>query len=107
MDTRLIALTTSLTSQGVVGVSVPDWNDKSTWEVWFTGEGAAVKALNDARIASIIQSYDISIPAVDPLDTWDMISLKIAFNHENRIRVLEGKAAITLAQFKTAVRSLL
>lgn len=43
----------------------------------------------------------------DTLETWDAIALKIAFNHENRIRVLEGKAAVTLAQFKTALRALL
>lgn len=41
----------------------------------------------------------------DPIDTWDVISLKIAFNHENRIRALEGKAAITIAQFKIAVKA--
>lgn len=43
----------------------------------------------------------------DPVDTWDVITLKIAFNHENRIRALEGKAAITAAQFKAAVKTLI
>src|SRR6266446_8556951 len=37
-------------------------------------------------------------PKVDPIDSWDLVSLKIAFNHENRIRVLEGKPAVTIAQ---------
>ncbi len=46
-------------------------------------------------------------PPPDPIDAWDLISLKIAFNHENRIRVLEARPAVTLTQFKTAVKALL
>ena len=44
---------------------------------------------------------------IDAVDSWDIMSLKLAFNHENRIRALEGKAALTLVQFKTAVRAML
>ncbi len=44
---------------------------------------------------------------IDPIDRWDAISLKIAFDHENRIRTLEGKPAVTTVQFKSAVRALL
>lgn len=43
----------------------------------------------------------------DPLSAWDAITLKIAFNHENRVRTIEGKTAVTVAQFKTALRGLL
>jgi predicted RNA-binding protein with PIN domain len=32
---------------------------------------------------------------------------RVLFNHENRIRVLEGKAAITREQFITALKTLL
>lgn len=32
---------------------------------------------------------------------------KVLFNHENRVRALEGKAAITADQFKTALKALL
>src|SRR5882724_12163276 len=49
----------------------------------------------------------VSNITMDPIDSWDLVSLKIAFNRENRIRVLEAKPAITLAQFKTAIRTLL
>lgn len=45
-------------------------------------------------------------PPPDPLSSWDVITLKVAFNHENRIRALEGKAAVTAAQFKNAVKAL-
>jgi len=47
-----------------------------------------------------------SLP-VDPVSHFDLISLQIAFNYENRIRVLENKAPISMAQFKAAVRTLL
>lgn len=41
------------------------------------------------------------------VDALDLVVLRGLFNHENRIRALEGKAAITLAQFKNAVKALL
>jgi len=47
--------------------------------------------------------------AKDDKDLSDTILLKVGktlFNHENRIRVLEGKAPITAAQFKTAITNL-
>ncbi len=34
-------------------------------------------------------------------------AFKVLFNHENRVRALEGKAAITALQFRTAVKALL
>ena len=43
----------------------------------------------------------------DVVDYVDQALFKIAFNHENRIRALENKSAITMNQFKTAVRALL
>ena len=41
------------------------------------------------------------------IDRLDLVALRIAFNHENRIRALEGKQAISAAQFKAAVKALL
>lgn len=41
------------------------------------------------------------------LTAYDMLSFKVLFNHENRVRTLEGKAAITAAQFKAALKALL
>lgn len=104
MDKRLDKLANTLASQGVVGVSVPDWTNKSTWEVWYAGS-TAVKAATDPKISSLVQAFDVTPIADDPIDQWDLISLKIAFNHENRIRALEGKVQITAEQFKTAVRA--
>ena len=41
------------------------------------------------------------------LDSLNDIQNKVLFNHENRIRALEGKAAITPAQFRAALKGLL
>ena len=46
-------------------------------------------------------------PTPDPVDDLNSIVLKIALNHENRLRVLEGKSPVTLAQFKTAATAFL
>lgn len=46
------------------------------------------------------------VPAKDPLDAVDQVQFKIAFNHENRLRALEGKGPVTAANFKAAWRSL-
>ena len=37
----------------------------------------------------------------------DLVAFTVLFNHENRIRVLEGKATITKAQFIAGVKALL
>jgi len=37
------------------------------------------------------------------IDGMDRLQLDAIFNHENRIRTLEGKTAITVAQFRDAL----
>jgi len=41
------------------------------------------------------------------INDLDIVAFKVLFNHENRIRALENKAAITATQFKTGVKALL
>lgn len=41
------------------------------------------------------------------VDAVDIVVGKVLFNHENRIRALEGKQAVTAAQFRTALKALL
>lgn len=38
------------------------------------------------------------------LDTVDFLLFRVAFEHENRVRVLEGKAEITAEQFRAALK---
>lgn len=58
----------------------------------------------------------IAIPAIATISDQEKTRLisradktifKLLFNHENRIRVLEGKAAITKAQFISAIKSIM
>lgn len=66
--------------------------DKVT-RVW-TVRAKTAQELDDDKAASV--------------EAINLVLLKIAFNHENRIRALDGgKPPITLAQFKTAVKALL
>lgn len=58
-------------------------------------------AVRSMTAAELDATKDITISAMDK------VAMQIAFNHENRLRALEGKAAITVAQFKTAIRALL
>jgi hypothetical protein len=41
------------------------------------------------------------------LDGLNAIVFLIAFNHENRLRAIEGKPALTAAQFRAALEALL
>lgn len=64
--------------------------------------GTTTQAELDAFNAAVATQMQQGAEAQEVIQS----SLKIAFNHENRIRALEGKAAVTRAQFLTAVRAL-
>jgi len=46
-------------------------------------------------------------PDADVTGPINQAELKVLFNHENRLRALEAKPAITAAQFIAAIKSLL
>lgn len=66
-----------------------------------------IKRVSNEEFKTIMDAEVAAQPVRDPLDSWDRVSLQIAFNHENRIRVLESKPPVTLTQFKNAVKALL
>lgn len=41
------------------------------------------------------------------VDAVDSVALKVLFNHENRVRALEGKQAVTSVQFRNAFKAML
>jgi hypothetical protein len=66
--------------------------------------------VDDSYVVNVGDTFDPKDWQVNPNTQWtqaDYVSGQILFNHENRIRVLEGKAQITAKQFKTAVKGLL
>lgn len=74
-------------------------------------EGPTVSVLSDkvTRVwtvrAKTAQELDDDKEAT--LDRFAGLMLKIAFNHENRVRVLEAKAPVTAVQFRAALKALL
>jgi hypothetical protein len=86
----------------IIGVSIAKPDDRATWVVDFDPAATAPQRLAAQNVVATFT------PTVPPLsDAIDALVLKVLFNHENRIRVLEGKAAISAAQFKTALVSVL
>ena len=78
---------------------------------WLASGRTVIAATSETALSETLA--DLGLGELAPTNTRDQIHgldpllLKIAFNHENRIRVLEGKAALTLAQFKAVLRVLL
>ena len=66
--------------------------------------------VDDSYVVNVGDAFDPKDWQINPNTQWtqaDYVSGQILFNHENRIRTLEGKTAITVKQFKTAVKALL
>jgi hypothetical protein len=66
--------------------------------------------VDDTYVVNVGDAFDPKDWQINPNTQWtqaDYVSGQILFNHENRIRTLEGKTAITVKQFKTAVKALL
>lgn len=71
-----------------------------------------VRALVDG---TIIESYtvraktaaEIDADRERTLDRLDAAILRVLLNHENRLRAIEGKAAVTATQFRAAIKALL
>jgi hypothetical protein len=74
-------------------------------------EGPTVTVLAD----KVTRVWTVRDKTADELDAdkdavisaFDMLAFKVLFNHENRIRALEGKGTVTAAQFRTAMKALL
>lgn len=58
----------------------------------YTVRALTTQEINDAK--------DTQISGVD------QVTIKVLFNHENRLRVLEAKAALTMPQFLAVLRTL-
>jgi hypothetical protein len=87
------------------------------YQAWLAKGGLPTKIASEAELWEVLAKHaPDKMPAdsaaqevrkILALDKVDLVALQVAFNHENRVRALEGKQAITLAQFKTAVKALL
>lgn len=72
-------------------------NASDVTEVW-TKRNQTAQEISDQKDEQISTSVNGS--------GWKIMAI-VLLNHENRIRAREGKAAITMAQFKAGVKALL
>lgn len=86
----------------IVGISMGNPSDRATWIIDFDPSATASQR---AAALNVIATFT---PVTPPLsDSIDRLAFKLMFNHENRIRTLEGKAIITVAQFNAALLAVL
>lgn len=91
--------------------------DDATYLAWLARGNRATRIASEAELRAVLAAqHPAGLPADaaaqdarrgHELSRSDAVLFKVAFNHENRIRSLEGKQPVTAAQFRTAVKALL
>lgn len=97
-----------------VGDYVPVTN--ATYQAWLAAGNTPTKIDTEANLGDALAQRLMRPVAVNVLDGYKQslannitaqVIFKILFNHENRIRTLEGQAQITPAQAVAAVKALM
>ena len=92
--------------------------DAPAYAAWVARGNRATPIVSEAELWGVLaEQYPAGLPANNAtaqdarkeraLSVAGATLFKIAFNHENRIRTLEGKQAITAEQFRAAVKPLI
>lgn len=78
--------------------------DRSTWSIQFTASATQqqIDAAN-AAMAAVPYADSADDLADDAVSKIDRLQFEVAFDMENRMRVRESKAAITRAQYRSAL----
>ena len=86
------------------------------YEAWLAGGNAPTNIANADELAEVLATASVRPAHTDLLDrykdsqagrlTMELVA-KVLFNHENRVRVLEGKQPITANQFRAALKAML
>lgn len=88
----------------------------ATYQAWLAGGNTPTRIASEAELGDVLAPYQIRPVAAGVLDGYKdsqaskltiEIVAKVLFNHENRLRALEGKQAVTANQFKTALKDLM
>jgi len=90
--------------------------DNATYVAWLAAGGVTTRILNADELAEVLANASVRPAQADLLDrfkdsqagklTIELVA-KVLFNHENRVRVVEGKQPITANQFKAALKAML
>jgi hypothetical protein len=87
-----------------------------TFQAWLTSGGVPTNIDTEDNLADVLAAASVRPVNANMLDGYKgkqaskftlLIAAKVAFNHENRIRALEGKAPVTAAQFAGALKAML
>ena len=95
-----------------------DYVDTSNaaYQAWLSRGNEPTAIATEQNLMDVLALANVPLPAGKSAsdavkqrfaDNVNAVLLRILFNHENRIRSLQGQGQITLAQFKTAIRNLL
>lgn len=91
-------------------VSAPDYDpstERITGPAYTVGASSVTEVWTKVSLSAqeISDAKDGAVNAIN--DTAFSVLAKVLLNHENRIRALEGKASVTMTQFKNGVKALL
>lgn len=87
-----------------------------TFQSWLSAGGLPTNIDTEDNLAEVLANASVRPVNANMLDGYKgkqasrftlEIAAKVAFNHENRIRALEGKSAVTAAQFGSALKVML
>lgn len=88
----------------------------ATYQASISAGGVPTRIASEDELAEVLAPYQIRPAAATVLDKYKdtharrlMIEIvaKVLFNHENRIRALEGRQAVTPQQFRNALKELM
>ena len=88
----------------------------ATYQAWLAGGNAPTRIASEAELGDVLAPYQLRPVAAGVLDGYKdsqatkltiEVVAKVLFNHENRLRALEAKQAVTPAQFKNALKDLM
>jgi hypothetical protein len=90
--------------------------DNTTYQAWLSRGNEPTAITTEQELIDVLTLAGVPLPAGKSAsssvkqkltDNVNLVLLRILFNHENRIRTLQGQAQITVAQFKNAIQNLL
>lgn len=86
------------------------------YQAWLTAGNAPTSIASEAELGDVLAAYSLRPIAAGVLGGYQdsqagalavQIVAKALFNHENRLRALEGRQSVTAAQFRTALKGLM
>lgn len=90
--------------------------DDATYQAWLAAGNKSTQIDTEANLAAVLAPYALRPVNANVLDNFKQalannvgaqVIFKILFDHENRIRALEGKAAITVQQAIAGIKALM